>query len=294
MASTHAWVGGTSTAFTLAGNWDNAVAPATGDTLIYNSQSTGNNACIGGCDAGSAGHTYPKVMVGERYVQQLGANGDPLDPTAFTHFYWRSGYTGTSYIQGTIADGVIEAPTAGAGTIEFSGTSQRLAVNGGTVNYTAAATIDNNTLYFLDLNESRGVPTRVSIAAGCTIGAATVISVAGGELVLAQSAALLVVNGGTVHLRDAAAVTSLLLIGGNGVVNWDSTGTIAEAHVTSNGMLRSTEWTRPKTLTTGYMSGNGQMDLRGKGGMILTMTNGVICNGVHSPILPAGTVITGT
>lgn len=287
MADTKTWLGGTSTAYATAANWDTVTVPATGDTLIYNHQA--QQGCLTGCDAGSNAHTYPKVIVTSGYKYGLAANGDPLDPTAFTKLYWSSGFTGTSYLKGDIDDGTFEAPEAGAGMVEIDGTMNHIALNGGTVQLTANADLNSGDKLFV-MTESRGVPSRLIIDSGATLTTSHIV-MNGGQLVTLASPVTLTVNGGVAILRGTAAIATMLNIDGDGIVDWDSTGTVAMFHVRGDGLLRSVQFTRAKTLTEGHMYGNGRVDLRCKGGQLLTLTAGIIVHGANSPLFAPGSVI---
>jgi len=286
MADTKTWIGGTSTAYATAANWDTVTVPATGDTIIYNHQA--QQGCLTGCDAGSDGHTYPKVIVTSGYKYGLAANGDPLDPTAITKLYWSSAFAGTSYLKGDIDDGTFESPTGEAGVVSIDGTLNHIALNGGKMHLTTNADLNSGDK-LLVMTESRGVPSRLTIDSGVTLTTSHIV-MNGGEIVTLAAPVTLTVNGGHAILRGTAAAT-LINIDGDGVVDWDSTGTIAMFHVRGDGLLRSIQYTRAKTLTEGHMYGNGRVDLRGKGGQLFTLTNGIFVHGANSPLFAPGSVV---
>ena len=167
MAGPNVWLGGTSVVYTLDANWDTGTAPVNGDSPIFNHQA--QRGCLTACDAGSNGHTYPKVVVTSGYKYGLGASGDAFDPTAFTKLYWSSGFAGTSYLKGSITDGTFEAPEAGAGMVEISGVMDHVALNGGAVHLVNGADLNAGTDDLFVMTESRGVPSRLTIDAAATL-----------------------------------------------------------------------------------------------------------------------------
>jgi len=281
------WVGGTSNALGTGANWDGAAEPDDGDTLIFNHRSAGNNPCTSGCDAGTAGDTYPKVIVSEGYKQQLGASGDPLDPAAITELYWQSGHEGTSYIDGTsLVDGTFQSPVA-SNVVEFKGEAQHIALNSGQLHLVSGFTIANGD-QLIEVSQSTGVKTRLTIDSGLTF-TGSEVHATGGEIVNASTLIDLHVSGdAVVFLRDAAAVTGSIYIDDNATVYWDSSGTLAMVHV-KGGKLVSRSYTLEKTLSELHMYGDAQVDLRGQGGDIITLTKCCV-HGKNMPLLPPGTV----
>jgi hypothetical protein len=296
MASIHHWVGSTSNVFTLAGNWDNATAPATGDTLIYDDRAV-TNACTSACDAGSNGHTYARVVVSEGYNKQLADTGDELDPTAITRLEWHNSFAGTSYIKGAITDGVVRAPTGEAGVLDLGGTINRLAVEAGRVNFNTNATIDNGQGKQLALSQIGSVPTIVTIANGCTTTSA-VITIGGGTLITAEDLDTVYITAGKLVLKDTAKLKNAYA-GGDAEIILDSTGTMCDAGdwvLQDNAHVHCGIYTRQRTFTDNagecHMYGNSRLNFRAQGGELLTISGQIFCHGENSPLFPRGGIVT--
>ncbi|MCK4624061.1 MAG: hypothetical protein KAV00_02035 [Phycisphaerae bacterium] len=290
MASTHTFTGGTSTDYGLAANYDNATAPATGDTILWNEQAS--QGSLVDMDADSNGHTYPKIIVAKGYVKGFAAAGDKFNPTMITNLSWGSAFPGTSYIDAPIEDGTVECPS-NAGTLQLSGIANHLSVNGGKVHFDANSTIHSDAGDGLFMSQTRGVPTEVKIDNGATL-AGSRIEVDGGQLATTATVITLICNGGVVFLRGAAAAT-LVIVSNGGVVHWDSTGTVSMVYANSGGVFQSKQYTRhTKTLTEGHMFGDGLIDLSCEGGNIITLTNGIWTHGTRQPIFPAGSLVTAS
>lgn len=286
------WTGQVSTAYATAGNYAEAAAPADGDTLIFGHKAT--QGCLSGCDAGSNGHTYPAVIVTEDYKYGLGGVGDPLDPTAITQLYFRSRFQGISYIKGAITNGTVMC--AGKGTeLQLSGALDHLAIGGGHVHLVTGATLTAGDKR-LDIGQTAGHVTLVSIDAGLTLTGST-IAITGGQLMTLTSLLTLIAQGdASIGLQGTAAITTLADAGGSAVLEWNSTGTIAMVHVRDGAKLTTIfaekkVFAQSQTLTEAHMYDDAVVDFRG-GTKLMTLTNGIWVHGNNSPMFAPGSLVT--
>lgn len=287
MADTRIWIGGVSTDYAVANNWNTPAGatglPVNGDRLLLNDQA--QQGCLVNCDSGANGHTYTDVEATSGYVHGFGASADEFDPTAITQLRWASGFVGESYIKGPITDGVIDAQSAGEAKLICLSTLDTLTVRRGVLHLQSGAALTAGAKK-LTILQAAGGTAEVKADAAVDFTGST-IEMTGGKLTSAADVVTLSVLGGEAALRGDAIATTVTT-DRNGVFFWDSSGDITTFHALG-GKLDATRFAREKTLATLFMHGDAVVDLRTGADLITVSAAWILGN--NSPLVSPGTLM---
>jgi hypothetical protein len=277
MANVH-FIGGTSQDASTAANWSGAAVPGDGDKVSFDDRA--RQGCTQNCDSAFPTHTFARVNVTKGYTYPLAASGAPFAPAAITELLFNSGHAGQSYFGCALADATIDAHNT-ANEVELSGELAELAIRRGHVKLVSGMTIDTGGAHIVMDKEAR-----LTIDASLTL-TGTEIHMSGGELVTLSNPDVLHVSGGTARLRGAAACSGLIIVAKDGILYWDSTGTLAKVYLEDQAQLLATEYNLERTLTECHTHGNAQIDLRNGGNMITVSALWV--HGNRGPLFSPGT-----
>lgn len=286
------WTGAVDTDFNVAGNWSASGVPADGDTCIFNDQAA-NNMTGSLSGAAQTGKTF-NVLVEDGFNYSIGASGNSWTPG--------NGF-GTVTIMGNapaiwLAAGataaariVVDTASAALGAVNFTaGSLTNAVVKRGEFKISSGVTVTGRITVHGSQGGGGSEQSRCIIAAGCTL-TGLEVAVKGGLLDFSTTIPTLMADGGEVIINGSAGVSTLLEISANCTVWWDAgSSTIAEAHV-RGGVLKTRNNRIGRTLTSGFMYGDGDIDLS-KGGLNTTITNGILVYGSKQPKFPAGAKIT--
>lgn len=263
LAATAKWVGGTSTDFATAANWDPASVPVGGDDVIidYGSQdiTTGldqsakdfNSVVIGPNYTGQCGNsTSDRLLFGTAKLVIMGGGATQYLGTGGTHDWVET------YIRGV--------GPAGTGTAYLHGTIVTLHVQKGQVSVATGSTV---TTAYLDALAGAAANVTYTTAATTTT---TIYTIAANVGITAGTITTLYVDAGTTSVTGGT-VTNLVQRGGT--VEWATTTTLADAKI-FKGTFDASGDVNAKTITTIASYGVSILNLDNGLGNI-TLTNGV-------------------
>ncbi len=286
------FVGGTDGDPNTAANWDPAEVPLTGDTLVWNDQTT--RACDGHDFAVATPGVLVTCIVEPGCVYPVGTSGTPLEFNQIHLLDFRGSAVVGSHF-GTSATGAFEQQVDNVSldsgsqvnpVLTVSGTIDRWTNRSGRGAIKSTATLDERAEV---LAPKANTASELSIPNGVTITAGCVVSVEGGVATVGASQTEVFVKGGQLILESAAAVTTRLEQTG-GEVLWDAQSTLTLVEV-MGGTFRTRNARLSRVLTDMNMYGDAVVDLR-IGGNMITYTNGIRVFGNNYPSFPPGTKIT--
>jgi hypothetical protein len=272
------WTGTTSKVFALAANWNPAAIPSDGDTLVYNDDSTQ------GMDGGAIAAKGFAVIVDRGFVYEIGSSGTPFDPAnGFTTIVFLASTILPCYFDGsgTIARLLVDTESNRDDLVNVQGTATDVTVRAGKTTLDSGATVTGSIKVMGGTGGANGV---LTVPSGATLTNAE-ISVSGGKMTTGASLTTAIVNGGELILDGAAGVTTRLEAY-DGVTWWDAASTIALAEI-FGGALKTRKDRSGRTLTSGNMYGNGDIDFT-YGGLSMTITNPIRAYGNKQPKFPKG------
>lgn len=296
----NAWIGGTSTVWSLAANWFTGSVPVTGDTVTFDGRAQRN---LDGFDASAV--TLAALRVYSSFLKRIGTNDagvvTPLKVGATLCDIGLPGENGSNSSGGeSIGLDFAAIQTTcnlhasrnsgqnGFSCVMIRGThaSNKFNVKAANVGFGTVAPGESVVLSQLDV----GKGALVTVGYGAT---ATTINQTDGDAVLLAAATTINQLGGTMTTRGTGAITTVNA-GGKFVSN--STGTITTITAMGNGEADFSQSPVARTVTNARVDGPGAKFNADNGAMrtgsvSLTLTNGVICqNGAKSNQVNLGQV----
>lgn len=287
MPVTKIFTGQTSTDGGLAANYDDNVAPATGDRIILNDQSTKD--WVQGTLAGAL---TLDVIVDRGFTKTIGTSGAPMMPATLNTLIFAGNTISPCYFKGSTAINrvIVNSASQKDDLVNLQGSIGQIDVLAGKCLLASSPTVTGRIKV---VGSSGGVIAQLTIPSSTTLTGCE-LYIEGGRLDVSSDVETIQVSGGEFILNGGADISVRLEMTG-GITYWDASDTAAPSTITlaevMGGTLRTRMDRRGRTLTNCNVYADGDVDFS-IGGCTMTISNPIRCFGSNRPKFPIGTTHT--